>query len=138
MSLATLAEDFYIDVDLITEALGGTGSFNIIHLPTMVKADIFIKQRTPWADSEWARRTRMPVGPDEDSPAASVVSAEDMVLQKLEWYRLTGERSDRQWGDVLGILKVQGDLLDREYMKRWADTLGLSTLLSQAMEDAGQ
>jgi hypothetical protein len=74
----------------------------------MVKADIFLLPKSPFAASEWSRRQWKQIGPEADSPAAYVASAEDMILQKLNRYRLTGERSDRQWGDVQGMLKVPG------------------------------
>jgi len=63
-----------------------------------------------------------------------VKSAEDTLLRKLQWYRLGGETSERQWIDVLGILKEQGDRLDREYMSRWAGDLGVSDLLERVFE----
>jgi hypothetical protein len=67
---------------------------------------------------------------------AYVASAEDIVLSKLEWYRLGGEMSDRQWRDALGVLKVQGERLDLEYMRRMAAGLGVADLLSRALEEA--
>jgi hypothetical protein len=59
------------------------------------------------------------------------------VLAKLQWYREGGGVSDRQWTDVLGVLKVQGTALDRAYMEEWARELGLTALLRRALEDAG-
>ena len=64
-------------------------------------------------------------------------SPEDLVLRKLEWYRNTGLTSERQWTDILGVLKVQASGLDFDYMQVWAQRLGLSELLGQALEDAG-
>ena len=65
---------------------------------------------------------------------AYVTTAEDIVLAKLEWYRAGGEVSDRQWRDVLGVLRVQGDRLDQEYLRLGADELGLADLLDRAIE----
>jgi hypothetical protein len=136
--LVTLLEsEFYIDADMMSIALRDRSSSNVIHLATMVKVDIFPRQAAPWPDSEWLRRERKRIGPDEDAPEANIASAEDMILQKLEWYRLTGGRSDRQWGDVQGMLKVQGDRLDFAYLKHWAYELDLSELLTSAYDDAG-
>ena len=67
----------------------------------------------------------------------NLATAEDMVLQKLIWYREGGSISDRQWGDVRGILRTQGDRLDREYLDRWATRKGLDELLARAFADAG-
>ena len=66
-----------------------------------------------------------------------LASAEDTVLAKLDWYRQGGEVSDRQWRDVLGVLKVQGDALDRAYLREWAGRLALTELLRRACDDAG-
>ena len=59
------------------------------------------------------------------------------MLAKLQWYRDGGGVSDRQWNDVLGVLKVQGATLDRAYLEEWARELGLTDLLRRALEDAG-
>lgn len=134
---AALEAEFYIDADMIRAALQNESSFNVIHLPTMVKADIFVRQRTPFADSEWARRHHGNLAPQTQMPPVFIASAEDMILQKLHWYRLTGERSDRQWLDVQGMLKVQANVLDYGYLRRWAKELGLTDLLMPAFSDAG-
>ena len=132
-----LQEEFYADGDMMREAIQNRSSFNVIHLPTMVKADIFLLPTSPFAISEWSRRQWKQIGPDADSPAAYVASAEDMILQKINWYHLTGERSDRQWGDVQGMLKVQGTALDFTYLAHWAAELELTDLLENALIDAG-
>lgn len=61
--------------------------------------------------------------------------AEDTLLHKLRWYELGGRGSERQWGNVLGILRVQ-TALDLEYLRRWAAELGLSGLLEEAFAQA--
>jgi hypothetical protein len=132
-----LEDEFYVDVDLIRDAIANHSSFNVIYLLTMTKADVFVPEETAWKQSEWKRRRREPVGSEGEASPVFVASAEDMVLQKLLWYRMTGERSDRQWGDVQGILKVQGEALDFSYLRHWVVELEIADLLVQAFEDAG-
>jgi len=67
---------------------------------------------------------------------AYITTAEDIILAKLEWYRMGGAVSERQWRDVVGVLKVQGDRLDRDYMHRMAAELNILALLEQAIEEA--
>lgn len=66
-----------------------------------------------------------------------IASPEGTILNKLEWYRMGGEVSDRQWNDILGVLKVQGTNLDMVYLQRWAAVLKVPDLLERALEDAG-
>lgn len=63
--------------------------------------------------------------------------AEDTVLQKLRWFRMGGEASDRQWREVLGILKTVGEQLDRDYLARWSEELGLADLVVRAFDESG-
>lgn len=60
-----------------------------------------------------------------------------MALQKLRWYRLGDEASDRQWRDVLGIVKVQRGRLDERYLRRGASILRVTDLLERALEQGG-
>jgi hypothetical protein len=62
-----------------------------------------------------------------------VATAEDTLLAKLDWYRLGGEVSERQWRDVLGILEVQAGSLDLDYLRKWAKELRVSDLLERAL-----
>ena len=66
-----------------------------------------------------------------------VATPEDTVLHKLRWFRDGGEVSQRQWMDAVGVLEVQVDRLDREYLARWARELGVSDLLERALGEAG-
>ena len=128
--------DFYADSDLIRAAMQQTSSANVIHLPTMVKADLFILPDTPFARSQMERRLQLPIlGPDE--PQVYITSSEDMILQKLLWYRFTGERSEKQWSDVQGIFRIQAKSLNLAYLIRWADFLEIGDLLQRAGVDAG-
>ena len=60
-----------------------------------------------------------------------------MMHQDLTAYRQGGGVSDRQWIDVLGVLKVQGEVFDRAYAVGRAHDLGLSDLLAKALDEAG-
>ena len=102
----------------------------------MFKADIFVLKNDPLAREEMRRRQRVVVD-KESGRAIDIASPEDTVLQKIAWYRLGGGTSERQWADLLGVLKVQRHDLDREYLERWAIHLDVSELLRRALQDAG-
>ena len=59
------------------------------------------------------------------------------MLHKLRWFRDGGEVSDRQWSDVLGVLRVQGRALDLDHMRTWATVLGVGDLFERAWSEAG-
>ncbi len=100
-----------------------------------MKVDIFVAGRTPLDEEELQRRRLVTVSPDANR-ALYVAAAEDLVLQKL-LYRDGGDVSDRQWRDVLGVLKVQHDHIDQALMRRWATRLGIDDLVERALIEAG-
>jgi len=133
---ARLSGEFYADLTNIRSAIESQGCFNLIHLETMTKVDVFVRWRSPFGQSQLARRQKKSVG--ESRPLELFfASPEDTVLAKLEWYRKGGEVSDRQWRDLLGVLKVQTGTLDRAYLDHWAGELSVSDLLHRALEEAG-
>lgn len=130
-----LGSDYYIPVDRLRWAVSARSSCNLIHLATMFKIDIFVTKDRPF-DREAARRARPDTVDDTpDAPLVPIASAEDTILAKLEWFRRGGEISERQWWDVVGILKVRRDA-DRDYLRRWATSLGVADLLERAFADA--
>jgi hypothetical protein len=131
-----LRDSFYVDAEMIREAIRRRASFNIIYLPTMLKVDIFVLKRDPLSLQEMARRQSFQLG-DSPSERLMLASAEDIILQKLDWFRRGGEISDRQWNDVLGVLKVGGSRLDVPYLRSWAPQLNVSDLLERALQESG-
>ncbi len=127
---------FYADLEAIRTATVSHRSFNVIHLDTMLKVDVFVASSTPFHLMQMRRRVLQAATPDGGT-TFYVASPEDTVLAKLQWYRDGGGVSDRQWNDVLGVLKVQGAALDRGYLEQWARELGLTELLRRALDDAG-
>ncbi len=130
-----LEAEYYIDADAVRDAIRRRGSFNAIHLETMLKVDVFIP-KTRAFDQEELRRTRQELLAEGTRPFY-MASPEGTILNKLEWYRMGGEVSDRQWNDILGVLKVQGTALDMAYMQRWAKALQVTDLLERALVEAG-
>ncbi len=135
--VAALSEGWYVDRDMILDAVRRRACFNVIHLATMFKVDVFVLSGDPAQQREMRRRIRVTIG-DDPGREIFVASPEDIVLMKLDWYRLGGGVSDRQWGDVLGVLEVQGPSLDMAYLRESASDMGLGDLLERAFREAGQ
>jgi len=129
-----LDAEFYIDPEMILDAINHQSSFNIIHLDTMFKVDVFIMKQRPFDLNQMQRRSLQNFS-DEPHQSAYFTTAEDIILAKLEWFRAGGEVSDRQWKDILGVLRVQADRLDLEYLRKWARELAVSDLLLKALRE---
>jgi hypothetical protein len=131
-----LSASYYIDESMMLTAINNRSSFNLIHLETMFKVDIFIVKQGQFHKEVLKRRRKDTL--DDELPTAQfyLASPEDLILNKLDWYRSGGSISERQWSDVQGILKVQDNLLDIEYLRHWGTKLKLMDLLEQALRDA--
>jgi hypothetical protein len=123
---------YYVSLDAVERAVRDRTSFNVIHTSSGFKLDLFVRKDTPFEDSVYARRLQAPL----TSEAIYVVSPEDIILYKLDWYRVGGFASERQWNDVLGVLQVQGERLDLAYLEHWANQLGVADLLTKARAEA--
>jgi len=134
--VAKVSGEFYADLSAIVAAIQNQGCFNLIHLETVTKVGVFIRWRDPFGQSQFARRQKKSVG--QAAPREFFfATAEDTVLAKLDWYRKGGNVSDRQWRDLLGVLKVQAGSLDRAYLVHWAGELGVTDPLRRALNEAG-
>jgi hypothetical protein len=127
---------FLVSLDSAVDALARHTAFNAIHLDSLFKVDLFIP-RLRLFEQERLARGRPYVMVEDPVRTAVFSSSEDTILAKLEWYRLGNEVSEKQWSDIQGILKLRDGGLDLGYLRRWASTLGVSDLLSRALDDAG-
>lgn len=133
--VAALRDAYYVPEERIRDAVARRASFNLVHLETMVKVDLFVSRDRPFDRRAFERAS--PASLEGVELALPVSSAEDTVLAKLEWFRKGGEVSERQWTDVRGVLQAGGGTLDLAYLRRGAVELGIEDLLDRALEDAG-
>jgi hypothetical protein len=128
---------YYVPAEQMRRAVAERRSFNLIHLATMFKIDVFVSKGRPFDQLAASRAQLQPIGTASDAWECRIASPEDTVLAKLEWFRLGGGVSERQWWDVMGLLKVHADA-DRDYLRQWAPALDVADLLERALAEAGQ
>lgn len=133
--VAALSNEFYADDEMMRDAIEHHSSFNLIHLETAYKVDVFIPKRRVFDQLQLERRLPSLIMTNPDK-TIYVTSPEDIILSKLEWHRMGGEVSERQWRDILGVLKTQSGQLDLAYLRRLAKTLKVEDLLERALTEA--
>lgn len=133
--VAAFEEEFYVDEEAALEAVDLGRSFNIIHLETLFKVDLFVAGHDE-ASSEQMRRRRRVTLFEDPTREFVVASPEDVIAHKLYWYELGGEVAERQWSDALGVLRVGGDRLDVAYLLRITKLRGVEHLLRRACAEA--
>jgi hypothetical protein len=127
---AALGPDWYADPEAMREGIRAGRAFNLIHIPTSYKFDIF-PATTSFHDSELQRAETMRTVVAGGTVVCPVATAEDILVAKLQWFQAGGEVSERQWSDILGLLAVNPQL-DFEYVRTWAGRLGVASLLARA------
>jgi len=132
-----LGSAYYINRGAVSDAVARKLWFNAIHMATTFKIDVFVVKDRAYDRVALGRIRRDSLDPETPTIECFLSSAEDIVLNKLEWFRLGGEVSERQWLDVVGVLSVQHDSLDRAYLAKWAGELGVADLLERAWEQSG-
>jgi hypothetical protein len=133
--VATLSSEFYVDEDALHRAVRERSTTNLIHHDSQLKVDLFVAGGTPLDDQQLERRQAVEVEPGR---TLHIHPPEDILLQKLRWYRKGGEVSDRQWRDIIGIVRVQAERLDRGYLVAHAPVLGVADLLTQALREGAE
>src|SRR5271154_5120731 len=135
--VAELKTDFYADAEMIRDSVRSGRPFNLIHFDSAFKYDVFPSAGDHYSETQLARRKFEKASAMGDEPIECAVStAEDIILNKLRWYRAGGETSERQWNDLRGILKVSGAAIDLEYLRLWAPQLGVQDLLNKLLGEA--
>lgn len=130
-----LREEFHLDESAIREAVGASRTFNLVHVPSYVRIDVHVRPRTGQRAEEIRRATPVSFG---SAGEVRLATPEDTLLRKLWWYRLGDEVSERQWRDVLGMLKARPPgSWDRAYLGKWAADLGVADLLALAWTKSG-
>jgi len=129
-----LGRDWYADAAQMREAIAAGRAFNLIYISFSQKADVF-PAKDDFCAAQLEHATRLPIaalGPGAEYPVAS---AEDIVLSKLQWYKAGGETAERQWADVVRVIRATPDM-DWAYVESWAARLGVDTLLSRAKAES--
>lgn len=127
-----LRPDYYISEDETYQALKNHTSFNVIHIESCFKINVFVSRDTAFEKQILLRRRAVKLGENIQKPLA-IVSPEDIVLLKLIQFAESGQTSENQWFDILGVLSVQAGRLDNDYLNKWSAELGLNEILKKAL-----
>jgi hypothetical protein len=130
-------EGYYVSVPSIVDANRRRSSFNVINTMIGFKVDFFVQKSRDYDASVMARRQARFV-PEGATEATAVLSVEDSILTKLEWYRLGGEVSERQWRDVIEMLEAQWQTVDGAYLSKWAKEIHVDDLVELALKEAAK
>ena len=124
--------DFYVSQTAVENAVRNKSCFNLIHLPTAFKVDVFVSRGRPFDKDSMRRATQERIGTTR-TLEVPIATAEDSIVSKLEWYRLTEETSERQWNDVTRLVRLLGDHLDITYLRHASDAVGVRNLLDRLL-----
>lgn len=128
-----LRASFYIPEAAAAQAIAAHSCFNLLHRETGFKVDLFVAGPSALDVMQLERVRTVALTPG--GRPLRVTSPAVLVLRKLQWLRAGGGVSERQWRDVLGILRTQGAGLDRAELARDAAGLGLADLLRRAVAE---
>jgi hypothetical protein len=135
--LRNLPDTFYADEEDARKAIRGARPFNVLHMPMALKFDLFPAAAFPLGMQELDRAILL-AGTGLSEAPTPFVTAEDILVAKLYWYRLGGEVSEVQWRDAEGIVRGYSGILDLDYLKESAARLGVSDLLDRLTDDTSR
>ncbi|MBU0671810.1 MAG: hypothetical protein KJ732_02145 [Candidatus Margulisbacteria bacterium] len=127
---ASFDQEFYVNLDSILEALRSQGHFNLIQSEKGIKVDFYLLKNDAFGQEEFSRKRKEAF---DEKKQAIFVSPEDVILKKLEWYKM-GE-SQKHIDDVKGILKISGPKLDLPYIDKWAEIIGVQNIWQKLKDD---
>ena len=127
-----LGDDFYMDADTAESAIRARRSFNVIHLDTMFKVDIFVAKGDAYGRRAMESRLLRVVS-EEPPLSLPIATAEDTVAHKLYWFRRGNQRSEKQWRDLVGVLRILGARLDLARLELACVDLGVADLVAAAL-----
>lgn len=114
-------QDFYIDKNDVSDAIGHEGMFNIIHNESLFKIDFIICKNSSYRQLEFERRRQAKLG----DQSIWIVTPEDLILSKLEW---TKDRiSTTQINDIRNLF-TSVENLDLSYIDSWVQKLHLNEI----------
>jgi hypothetical protein len=135
--IETFSSDFYVSDVAVKDAINGvSSSFNLIDFQSLEKADIFISRNDDFSISRMNRR-QLYMPEDNREKAFYISTSEDTILQKLVWMKISQNESQKQWRDVLGVIKIQQERLDLQYLGQWSAYLNVTAQLKQALQESG-
>ena len=128
-----VGNDFYISEVAVRDAIRRQSCFNLIHYPTSFKVDVFVSKGRPFDQETLARATVQTLG-TETTVSVPIASAEDIIVVKLEWFRLTAETSERQWNDVSRLVALLGNSIDLERLQQAGHSVGVADLVERLIQ----
>jgi len=132
--LAGIDDRFYVSESAVRQAVVRMSCFNLIHLPSSFKVDVFVSRQRAF-DNDCMRRATVATLGDSRTIEVPIATAEDAIISKLEWYRLTNETSERQWDDVSRLIRLLGDSADFEYLRQAAESVGVTDLMDRLIDN---
>lgn len=130
--LAQLGDDYYASEPAIRDAIQRKSSFNLIHYTTSFKVDVFVSPERPF-DRQVIERAELGMVGRDGALQVPFATAEDIIVIKLQWYRLGNETSERQWNDLSRLVSLLGASLDRDYLQCASQSVGVEDLLERLL-----